>query len=309
LDHNFPFYYNAIEAAHENPVHKTPSSARLAWGSAQEATAVLAVMNYFARGSSGVAVQEAGMFTLEALAESLPHRQYLDQQHVLREILGAMPKSQSAPLSQCPPPPPLHAAKAAGKAGSKGKQKQPAAVAAITAENVYEAVQLCVFSDRSLPLLGASPDGIIQHADGRVEVLEVKCVSPFMSLPAGKSPEPAVAEGSSGAAAVKDAMTIVGGFSRSAPGSKIKAGFGVWHVPQLQLEMFCVGAHCRSAVMAILSVTGLRLYRVERDDEVSCIYSNFAVNVCMCFKTEAQTYRSRCRPQINYQQLYVAACG
>jgi hypothetical protein len=66
----------------------------------------------------------------------------------------------------------------------------------------------------------------------------------------------------------KDTMTIVGGFSRSAPGSKIRAGFGVWHVPQLQLEMFCVGAHCRSAVMAILCVTGLRLYRVERDDEV-----------------------------------------
>jgi hypothetical protein len=34
-------------------------------------------------------------------------------------------------------------------------------------------------NEESLPLIGASPDGLITHSDGSIEVLEVKCSSPF----------------------------------------------------------------------------------------------------------------------------------
>ncbi len=44
---------------------------------------------------------------------------------------------------------------------------------------------------------------------------------------------------------------------------------GVWHVPQLHLEMLCAGPHCRSAVIVVLFASGAYLYRVERNDEVS----------------------------------------
>lgn len=246
----------------QNRSYCTSSSARLAWGSAQEATAILATLNYLSLTDPGTVVHEAGMFMFEALQESAAHRHYLEQQKVLQDILG------TAPTPLLPQ-------------RGKGKAKR----APIVGGSMYEAVHDCITRDRELPLLGASPDGVIVHPDGCVEVLEVKCVSPFIDNNTNNNhvssqkrrnsdEEEGVQEDETNASpgakppAAATTMRVVGGFSKVRPGASIKAGFGVWHVPQLMLEMFCVGAHCRSAVMTILSVSGARIYRLQRDDEV-----------------------------------------
>lgn len=42
---------------------------------------------------------------------------------------------------------------------------------------------------------------------------------------------------------------------------------GAFHVPQLQLEMFCAGPQCRSALFVSCSATkGANIFRVERND-------------------------------------------
>ena len=97
-----------------------------------------------------------------------------------------------------------------------------------------------------LPPLGASPDGLILRSDGTVEVLEVKCVSPFVA---------AAAAGSRGSGALE--VRDVG------PAEAV----GPWLVPQLQLEMLAVGAECTSATLVSLSATrGATLFHVARDD-------------------------------------------
>ena len=138
-----------------------------------------------------------------------------------------------------------------------------------------------------------------------VEVLEVKCVSPFISYRSdakddrdheeeeeeviegkvsGENQE--ICEGNIHSESVcstqehrsprtlqrqhqqkdgsRGSMTVsLSGFSHLRG-----SGVGAWHVPQLQLEMFCVGAHCRGAVITLLSAQGARIYRMPRDDQV-----------------------------------------
>ncbi|KAJ1409055.1 hypothetical protein B484DRAFT_195534 [Ochromonadaceae sp. CCMP2298] len=174
-------------------------SARMAWGRAQEATAVLTALNYFSSDQS--VVLEAGMFPLEALELNAQHQQWRQQ----RQRRGA------------------HSG------------------------DVYDSLDRWQ-AEGSLPPLGASPDGILQHLDGSVEVLEVKCFSPFVRAQRGAVP-------------VDDLMSVSMAPPRQGP------GLASWHVPQLQLEMLCLGAHCRSAVVVTLAITGARVYRIERDDE------------------------------------------
>jgi hypothetical protein len=208
------------------------------------------------------------MYTFEALYEDLEHRQYLDQQAVLRDILGTAPGAPNLSSQKA-------TSLSSKSAKVKGNAKASKIDLGIKTSTLYEDVTRCIYTDRSLPLLGASPDGVIFHADGRVEALEVKCVSPFVDI-AGESSSSSVVDDTPPVGGERATMRVVEGYSRSRPGSKIKAGFGVWHVPQLQLEMFCVGAHCRSAVIAVLSISGARIYRVQRDDEVSALDYNYA---------------------------------
>lgn len=215
------------------------SAARLAWGSAQEATAILAALNYFVMVEPGTIVREAGMFTFEALQESMEHLSYLDQEAVLKDILS----------------------------GKKGD------ALSISSYDLYKNVSSWIFGDKTLPLLGASPDGILQHIDGRVEVLEVKCTSPFIEGMNKKNGDQQAEQGNSqpvesGRVCGKQALRVVKGYGRGTVG-----GLPVWHVPQLQLEMLCVGAHCRSAVVVVLCISGARIYRLQRDDQVCFVYS------------------------------------
>lgn len=93
----------------------------------------------------------------------------------------------------------------------------------------------------SLPLIGASPDGIVNHLDGTCEVLEVKCSAPFASAGQGTQE-----------------LTI---------SSRPMKGVGVWHIPQLQLEILCAGPSCTGALLITLSaLNGAVIYRIKRDN-------------------------------------------
>lgn len=198
--------------------------------------------------------------------ENVEHKHYVDQQAALRDILGSLPAPPSSTIN-------------AAKSGVKLPHSPPK----LGGECIYNVLEQWI-RDRKLPLLGASPDGLIRHADGRVEVLEVKCTSPFISYSEPKSvvQEEGATEGEesglSGAAkrgrtdsgdSETPRMTISHGFGANTKNkASVETSFGVWHVVQLQLEMLCVGAHCRSAVMLRYCISGAKLYRIERDDVV-----------------------------------------
>jgi hypothetical protein len=109
-------------------------------------------------------------------------------------------------------------------------------------------------------LLGATPDGLIRHADGRIEALEVKNHCPFFPKSMGGW------------------KTRRGGAKNADRDDKRfsirrmdfdKAGLVLPHyVPQLMMEMFCVGAECQSAVMVRQTATnGALIMRIHRDDD------------------------------------------
>lgn len=105
-------------------------------------------------------------------------------------------------------------------------------------------------SIESTLLVGATPDAVLCHGDGRLEALEVKNHCPFFS-----------------------------NRNRKRRGGKLKAfsigdrplgevGVMSQYVPQLQLEMYCLGPDCQSAVMVRQTATqGAVLLRMMRDDE------------------------------------------
>ena len=95
-------------------------------------------------------------------------------------------------------------------------------------------------------LVGASPDGLIQYSNGTIEALEVKNHCPFY-LSGQSDPSAGLFE--------------VRSFGWKKP----------WllplYIPQVMLEMMCVGPECRSAVMVRLSATrGAAIVRIHRDD-------------------------------------------
>lgn len=111
--------------------------------------------------------------------------------------------------------------------------------------NIYNEIFHRIYHEEGLPLIGASPDGLIEREDGTIEVVEVKCHSPF------------VAGGAEG-----------GRFSvafRKHRGSSIPP----WHIPQIMMEMFCAGPSCQSALLMSFYADGARLFRILRDDKVS----------------------------------------
>ena len=175
----------------------TASTARMCWGQKQEATAILAAINYFSvnQNSSvhGVRVREVGLLPLESVAEAA----------VDDDIYSI---------------------------GIENSQRIKG-----------------FFDSKSLPLLGASPDGLIVYDDGHTEVLEVKNSSPFFAGRPNK-------QGTNRLQVNKSGFQF--------------KGLGVWFVPQLQLEILCAGRSCTSAILIQLSATsGAVCYKVERDNE------------------------------------------
>ena len=105
-------------------------------------------------------------------------------------------------------------------------------------------------SSSSSLLIGATPDGILRHSTGRMEALEVKNHCPFYresrnkKHPGGKRPR------------FQLGMQSLSG------------GIFAHHVPQLQMEMLCLGPDCRSAVLVRQTATaGAIVLRMHRDDD------------------------------------------
>lgn len=208
---------------------------RLQWGDCQEPTAILAALNYLysaqhlESSSPAPFLYESGMLLLESLDEYMhpPNPLYRTARSWLEE--GSLPRIGASPdglLMQTLP------------SSLPCKQPQPASPLPLAPAVLAPAAVLppnpC---ETSLP----APLSKSHH---RVRsVLEVKCVSPFVS-----------GEGGSG-----------WGVSTGRPGG---TGVPVWHLPQLQLEMFCAGSACSSALIVTLFVDGARIYKVQRDDQV-----------------------------------------
>ncbi|EKX44489.1 hypothetical protein GUITHDRAFT_87414 [Guillardia theta CCMP2712] len=83
---------------------------------------------------------------------------------------------------------------------------------------------------QTIPLMGASPDAIVTFPDGTIEAIEVKNHAPFRT------------GGKPGAFSISD----VEPYLEIAP----------WHIPQLQLEMLCLGPQCRA--VNFMSCTALK---------------------------------------------------
>lgn len=99
-------------------------------------------------------------------------------------------------------------------------------------------------------LVGASPDAIIYHPDGTVEALEVKNHCPFV---------PATYYDKKGDTGQRYAVRQMPFRNPSVP---------PLYVPQLMMEMYCIGPECRSAVMVRQTATnGAVILRLRRDDQ------------------------------------------
>ena len=245
--------------------YSSSTSARMAWGSTQEATAVLTALNYFSTqprnsslslgdrdnklshnnsnssnnarhqnstshregiiGTSGTRVCEVGMCALEAVSVPMP----------LRPLLSSQLKQWLA--------------------------------------------------DGSLPLVGASPDGLLKHADGTCEVLEVKNHSPFME--SRNKPYGSSQRGNSTSSNNNNSRPATENKSALSPELYINdrgpsQSIPVWHVPQSQLHILCAGPSCTGAVLVSLSATkGGTIFRMKRNDEVSLLLPSF-VSIRSC---------------------------
>lgn len=194
--HNLDFPYDYTPPNSYSNSDITPSrisnqiEARMLWGSAQEATALLNVINFVGNLDPNATVKEAGMLLMEVLSEI--------------DCLSC-----SDPLGN-------------------------------TYRDVFRRSK-----ENALPLLGASPDGLIEYSDGSLEIIEIKCQSPYYSNNSGKSGKFYVS------------------FTRHT-----NEAIPVWHIPQIMMEMLCAGVQCRSTLVVLFYADGMKFYRVHRDEWV-----------------------------------------
>jgi len=98
-------------------------------------------------------------------------------------------------------------------------------------------------------LIGATPDGVIEYPDGTLQALEVKNHCPFVTARQTKRKN-----------VPKKRFTV-----RDLPFKK--PYIFPLYVPQLMLEILCLGPACQSAIMVRQTATsGALILRIERDD-------------------------------------------
>jgi len=98
-----------------------------------------------------------------------------------------------------------------------------------------------------LPLLGSSPDGMINHHNGTIECLEVKCLSPFTMSSDNKS------------------MSLK---------TYVPDKVATFHIPQLMFHMLC-GDTSSAVVVTLTAQKGARIYRVQRNNELIMLMLHF----------------------------------
>jgi len=109
--------------------------------------------------------------------------------------------------------------------------------------------------DASGLLVGASPDAVIEFSNGTQEVLEVKNHCPYVPTKWMRLPR-----------SLKQEKLKMGQYCiRELP---IQASVPPAYIPQLMMEMMCVGENCRSAIMVRQTATGgAIILRMHRDDD------------------------------------------
>jgi hypothetical protein len=106
-------------------------------------------------------------------------------------------------------------------------------------------------------LVGATPDALLVHSDGRIEALEVKNHCPFSATNWKTQLKQKSQGGGNKTFHVRDY-----------PFDVEKAGVFSHYIPQLMMEMLCVGPDCRSAIMVRQTATqGAMILRMHRDDD------------------------------------------
>lgn len=107
-------------------------------------------------------------------------------------------------------------------------------------------------------LLGATPDAILCHPDGRIEAVEVKNHCPFVPNKSRYN-----RNNDKRSKQEKDAA-----FRLSQQTLSNKGAFISQYIPQLMMEMLCLGENCKSAIMVRQTATsGALILRIARDDE------------------------------------------
>jgi hypothetical protein len=101
-------------------------------------------------------------------------------------------------------------------------------------------------------LIGASPDAILCHSDGSIEALEVKNHCPFV-VPWAKKGKP-----------VRNNHKFLAFDYPFDDNAKVFSHY----IPQLMMEMLCLGPECKSVVtVRQTAINGALLLRLHRDDE------------------------------------------
>ncbi|VEU44727.1 unnamed protein product [Pseudo-nitzschia multistriata] len=108
-------------------------------------------------------------------------------------------------------------------------------------------------------LLGATPDAVLCHSDGRVEAVEVKNHCPFVpNSPRNKN---------GSAFRLSQQSLTYSNNDNNDKGSKTGSSVMCQYIPQLMMEMLCIGSDCTSAVMVRQTATnGSLILRVHRDE-------------------------------------------
>lgn len=108
--------------------------------------------------------------------------------------------------------------------------------------------------EASTLLVGATPDGLLCYPNGTIEALEVKNHCPFFPLQS-------YSQRGSSEHANKGKRFFIRHFDIQ------NAGVPPQYIPQLMMEMFCIGENCRSSIMVRQTATsGSLVLRVRRDD-------------------------------------------
>ena len=128
-------------------------------------------------------------------------------------------------------------------------------------------IGLCLGNDILTPLqidslkglqIGASPDAVLVHSNGKLEALEVKNHCPFVGNVPYRNPK-------------KNNNSVTNNTNHKRFRINIyesPATVPSIYVPQLMMEMLCLGPNCRSAIMVRQTATsGAVILRLHRDDE------------------------------------------
>eukprot|EP00536_Pseudo-nitzschia_multiseries_P002305 jgi/Psemu1/183213/e_gw1.30.228.1 len=109
-------------------------------------------------------------------------------------------------------------------------------------------------------LLGATPDAVLCHPDGTIEAVEVKNHCPYVPNDYYRSTKPGNGKGNHHQHAFR--------LSRQSLSWNRNSTMMCTYLPQLMMEMLCLGKNCVSAIMVRQTATnGSLILRIKRDDD------------------------------------------